>query len=140
MASEIIDIMVSLTLIMQEETQRLTTHERAGDLAELANAKVRLVGVLETELARLNREESGWVDAMDEEGREALGKALVALGEASTANADILERNITLSIEMMEAVTNEAKRISGNRAEIYGAKGNVSRIELATPISVNSEI
>lgn len=140
MASDIIDVMTSLTLIMQEETERLSARTGASDLAELANAKIRLVGVLETELARLNREQPNWVDALDEERREELGKALVALSEASSANADILERQMTLSLEMMEAVANEAKRLSGNRAEVYGARGNVSRIELATPISVDSEI
>lgn len=140
MASDIIDVMTSLALIMREETEGLSSHEKPGDLAELASAKIRLVGVLETELTRLNREEPNWVDMLDEERRDALGRALIALGEASTANADILERQISLSLEMMEAVTNEAKRLSGNRAEIYGARGNISRIELATPISVNSEI
>ncbi|MCJ8158663.1 flagellar biosynthesis protein FlgN [Sphingomonas sp. LaA6.9] len=139
MASNVIDVMASLTLIMNEETDRLRGHERALDLAELATAKVRLVGVLETELARINREQPGWTEALDDEQRDALANALIALGDASTANAAILERQIDLSAEMMGAVAAEAKRLSGSRTSTYGAQGNVSHMEMATPISINSE-
>lgn len=139
MASNLIDIMASLTLIMTEETERLGARERALDLAELAAAKVRLVGVLETELARLNREQPGWAEALDEETRERLANTLIALGDASTVNAQVLERQIDLSIEMMGAVAAEAKRLSGNRAATYGARGDLSQMDLATPISINSE-
>lgn len=139
MPSNAIDVMASLTLIMNEETDRLRARERGIDLAELASAKVRLVGMLETELARLEREQPGWADAMDEEQRERLSDALVALGEASTANAAILERQIGLSIEMMGAVASEAKRLAGKRASTYGASGDLSQTNLATPIAVNSE-
>ena len=139
MPSNAIDVMASLTLIMNEETDRLRARERGIDLAELAAAKVRLVGMLETELARLEREQPGWADAMEEDERERLSEALVALGEASTANAAILERQIGLSIEMMGAVANEARRLAGKRAYTYGASGDLSQTSLATPISVNSE-
>ncbi|RJF85707.1 flagellar biosynthesis protein FlgN [Sphingomonas cavernae] len=139
MASNVIDVMASLTLIMNEETDRLRGHERALDLAELATAKVRLVGVLETELARVNREQPGWTEALDDEERDALASALIALGDASTANAAILERQIDLSAEMMGAVAAEAKRLSGSRTSTYGARGDLSHMDLATPISVNSE-
>ncbi|ARS28994.1 hypothetical protein [Sphingomonas sp. KC8] len=139
MPANAIDVMASLTLIMNEETDRLRARERGIDLAELAAAKVRLVGMLETELARLEREQPGWADAMEEEERERLADALVALGEASAANAAILERQIDLSIEMMGAVAGEAKRLAGKRASTYGASGDLSHTNLATPISVNSE-
>lgn len=139
MASNLIDIMQSLTLIMTEETERLMTRDKARDLAELAIAKVRLVGVLEGELARLNREQPDWTAELDDEGRDALASALIALGDASTANAAILERQIDLSIEMMGAVATEAQRLAGKRTATYRATGDLSQTDLATPISVNSE-
>ncbi|AGH49038.1 MULTISPECIES: hypothetical protein [Sphingomonadales] len=138
MANEAIDVMASLTLIMNEETDRLRSREGGRDLAELASAKIRLVGVLESELARLDREKPGWARALDQDGRDQLAAALIALGEASTANAAILERQIDLSIEMMGAVTAEAKRLAGRRASTYGAAGNLAP-DFTAPISVNSE-
>lgn len=139
MASNIIDVMASLTLIMNEETERLRGHERSRELAELAAAKVRLVGVLEAELARVNRELPGWPEALDDELRDKLAQTLIALGDASTANAAILERQIDLSAEMMGAVAAEAKRLAGARTSTYGARGDLSHNDMATPISVNSE-
>jgi len=139
MASEAIDVMASLTLIMNEETGRLRSRERGRDLAELAAAKVRLVGVLETGLARLEREQPDWAAALDEEEREALTATLLALGEASAANAAILERQIDLSIEMMGAVANEARRLANRRAATYRASGDLDNADLAAPISINTE-
>ncbi|SNT18588.1 hypothetical protein SAMN06295912_15413 [Sphingomonas laterariae] len=139
MAANAIDVMASLTLIMNEETERLRSRERGRDLAELAAAKVRLVGVLETELARLEREAPGWANALDEAGREELSNALVALGEASATNALILERQIDLSVEMMGAVSAEARRLANRRAATYSARGDLANADLTAPISVNSE-
>lgn len=139
MAGNLVDIMASLSLIMNEESDRLSARDRSHDLAELAAAKIRLAGVLDTELARLEREQPGWAEAMDEDARRDLADALLVLGEASAANAALLERQIDLSIEMMGAFAAEARRLSGKRASTYGARGDVSALELAPPISVNSE-
>ena len=51
MIDNLIDVIASLTLIMREETDQLKAHCKNGSLAELAAAKLRLVGVLESELA-----------------------------------------------------------------------------------------
>ena len=135
MASNVIDVMASLTLIMNEETDRLRGHERALDLAELATAKVRLVGVLETELARVNREQPGWTEALDDEERDALANALIALGDASTANAAILERQIDLSAEMMGAVaaeaTSEVKQRSRSAAPTRAGQPRAARTRVS---------
>ncbi|WP_375195284.1 flagellar biosynthesis protein FlgN [Sphingobium sp.] len=139
MPSEMIDIMTSLTALMHEETQRLRGQERALDLAQLAAAKARLVGRLEEMLARRNRHQPEWTDQMDDEARERLAGCLADLREASAANAAILERQIELSMEMMTAIANEARRLSGNRAYTYGARGDLAKMELATPISFNTE-
>jgi hypothetical protein len=134
----LIDVITSLTLIMTEETERLKARDRE-DLTELATVKIRLTGVLEGDLARLNREQPGWADALEGDVREALSSSLIALGEASAANAAVLERQIDLSIELMAALAAEARRLSKKRAETYGSTGLLSPIDLATPISVNSQ-
>ncbi|KPH62784.1 flagellar biosynthesis protein FlgN [Novosphingobium sp. ST904] len=134
-----IEIMTSLSMVMREETERLEGRERALDLAELAAAKARLVGSLEEVLARRNRLEPEWTDQMDDETRERFAEALGELRAASLVNSALLERQIELSMEMMGAIANEAKRLSGNRAYTYGAKGDLARIDLTTPISFNTE-
>ncbi len=139
MIDNLIDVISSLALIMQEETARLAARDRGRDLAELAAAKLRLVGVLETELARIHREETDWADTLDERSRERLFATLRALGEASTANAAVLERQIDLSVEMLGAIASEAKRIAGRSTITYGAQGNLALFDPAMPISVNSE-
>lgn len=139
MPNDMIDIMASLTLIMNEETARLKGHERRLDLAELAAAKARLVGSLEELLARRNRQEPDWADTIDAEARERLTACLVDLREASTANARILERQIELSAGIMTAIADEARRLAGNRAHVYGARGDLAATDLATPISFNTE-
>ena len=139
MASNLVDIISSLTLIMNEETERLNARERGLDLAELAAVKIRLTGLLEGELARLNRTQPGWADTMDEAAKEALANGLVALGEASASNAAVLERQIDLSGELMAAFAAEARRISKSRAETYSASGLLAPIDPSSPISINSE-
>ncbi|MEN2786115.1 flagellar biosynthesis protein FlgN [Sphingomonas qilianensis] len=139
MPANALDIIASLTLIMNEETARLGAHERGQDIAELAAAKIRLAGLLDAELARLNRVQPDWALHLPEDGRDALSHAVIALGEASTANAAILERQIDLSVELMAAFENEARRASKSRAEVYGINGQLAPIDNATPISVNSE-
>lgn len=139
MPNEMIDIMTSLTAIMEEETLRLRGQERALDLAQLAGAKARLVGRLEEMLARRNRHQPEWAEQMDEETRDRLTQCLADLRTASATNANILERQIDLSMEMMTAIANEARRLAGNRAYTYGAQGDLAKMELATPISFNSE-
>jgi flagellar biosynthesis/type III secretory pathway chaperone len=52
MPDAMIDIMTSLTDIMNEESALLRSRDRASALGELAAAKARLVGQLEEALAR----------------------------------------------------------------------------------------
>ncbi|MBO9725430.1 MAG: flagellar biosynthesis protein FlgN [Novosphingobium sp.] len=139
MPNELIEIMTSLSLVMREETERLEGRERALDLAELAAAKTRLVGSLEEVLARRNRLDPEWTEQMDDETREALAAALGELRAASMVNSALLERQIELSMEMMGAIANEAKRLSGNRTYTYSPKGDIARLDLTTPISFNTE-
>lgn len=138
MADNLIDVIASLTLIMREETDQLAAHAKTGSLTELAAAKLRLVGVLEAELARITREQANWVDTLDDARRDKLFATLFALGEASAANAAALERQIDLSVELIGAIATEAKRIAGRSTTTYGVRGDLASFDPAAPISINS--
>ncbi|MEG3144354.1 flagellar biosynthesis protein FlgN [Sphingomonas sp. RT2P30] len=140
MASEFIDLLMSLIAIMEEETARLLAPGRHQDFAEMAAAKIKLVAALEIKTAEHGRKRSDWVSKLDAETREALTAAIRHLGAAATVNARVLERQIDLSTEMMSAVAAEARRLSGTRSAIYGASGALSQTEIATPISVNASL
>lgn len=140
MASEFIDIVTSLTAIMEEETARLLSPGRHRDFAEMAEAKVKLVAALETKIAQHARTRADWLATIDDETREMLTGAIEHLGAAAQVNARVLERQIDLSTEMMDAVATEARRLSGSRSAIYGSSGILSRSDNATPISVNSSL
>lgn len=139
MVSELVEAVRSLTSIMAEETARLEAPGRAADLAELATAKQRLVAYLEARTAELNRVDDAWLERLDEQERGELMAALAALKDASAPNAAVLQRHIELSRDMMEAITGEARRLTGTRHAVYGAAGGLSRIELPTPISLDSQ-
>ena len=140
MAAEIVDIVRSLTLIMEEETARLRGADSGGVLAEMAAAKARLVGLLEAKSAALSRHDATWLDALDPEPRAELMVALADLKQASGPNAAMLERHIELSLDLIAAVAAEAKRLSGSRSAVYGRSGGLSRVDLTAPISVNSRL
>ena len=139
MASDIIDLVQSLAALMREETAMLQTSARFGGLEEIAGAKTRLVGSLDARCAELSRADPQWLDSLDGETKEQLLAALGELRDASEPNREALARQIELSADMLAAVTAEAKRITGARHSVYGARGGLSRIEIATPISLNSQ-
>ncbi|WP_010219703.1 hypothetical protein [Sphingomonas sp. PAMC 26621] len=140
MASEFIDIITSLTAIMEEETVRLLAPGRHADFAEMAAAKIKLVSAIELKTSEHARTRAEWLSTLDEETRGRLTGAIRHLGAAAQVNARVLERQIDLSTEMMEAVAAEARRLSGMRGATYGASGVLCRTELATPISVNASL
>jgi hypothetical protein len=140
MPNNYLDTIVSLTAIMVEETARLQAPGRHGDFAEMAAAKIKLVAELETEAAARERTGDDWLATLSEEMRENLAAAVRDLGIAAAANARVLERQIDLSTEMMAAVAGEARRVTGSRSSIYGARGRVARSDAAAPISVNASL
>lgn len=140
MTHEFVDTIDSLVALMREETDRLLSPGPVGDLEELAAAKARLVGWLETRMVQLQREQPNWIERLEPEAREALNRSMAELRDVSAENANALERQIRLSVEMLEAITTEARRLSGTRTEIYCPRGDVSRIQLATPISINAQL
>lgn len=140
MDSEFIDTIRSLVSLMREETEQLLSPGPTGDLGEIAAAKARLVGWIEARSAYLEREQPDWLDRLEIEDRETLTGLLAELRDVSATNANAIQRQIMLSVEMLDAITGEARRLSGTRTETYCALGGVSRVELATPISVNARL
>ena len=140
MTFELIDTIESLVALMREETERLLSPGPTGNLEELAAAKARLVGWIDARTTQLDREQPGWLDRLEPASREALTQAVAELRDVSAENAKALERQIHLSIEMLDAITAEARRLSGTRTETYCPRGGVSRIQSATPISINTRL
>ena len=140
MTEHLLDLIRSLVILMEEETARLSAPGRFPDMAETAQAKVRLVASLETANARLTRENPKWMEELAEEERDVLREAVAALRDASAANSAILKRQIELSNEMMAAVTHEARRAAGTRSTTYGAAGDLLDVAGAAPISINTQL
>jgi hypothetical protein len=140
MTTELVDCIRSLINLMREETDRLLSTGPTGQIEEIASAKARLVGWIETRIVKLSREQPDWRARLDAEDRDLLTESLSELCEVSAQNGKALKRQIRLSVEMLDAIAAEAKRLSGTRSETYCHRGGISRIELATPISVNTQL
>ncbi|MHA6721108.1 flagellar protein FlgN [Sphingomonas sp. RS6] len=141
MTAQLIDAMVSLTALMEEESERLSRTPYLPQLGEIANAKLRLAGRIEAEVARLKREHPGeWLETVEGEERAALEEASRALRDASVVNARILSRQIELSAEMMAAIAAEAQRLTGSRSTTYSACGAIAGIDAPAPISINARL
>ncbi len=140
MAAELIDLMRSLTNIMEDESLLLVSPGRMAGVAELAAAKGRLVGQMEAELVRLSREAPDWLELISDETRGQLSEAARALQDASTVNVQVLERQIELSVDMMAAIAAEAQRATGKRNTAYGACGGMAGMSLPAPIAINARL
>jgi flagellar biosynthesis/type III secretory pathway chaperone len=141
MTEQLIDAMVSLTQIMEEESDRLGRGPYFPELPEIAQAKLRLTGRIEAEVARMKREApDDWAERLDPEAREQLAEASRGLRDASSINADILKRQIELSVEMMGAIAAEAQRLTGTRSMTYGACGGLGGMDAPAPISINARL
>jgi flagellar biosynthesis/type III secretory pathway chaperone len=134
------DAMVSLAALMDEESEKLVQAPFTRDLPEIANAKLRLTGRIESEVARLARETPDWMEALDDDARTELTEATLRLRDSSAVNQKILTRQIELSSEMMAAISAEAKRLSGAKNQTYGAKGGLAGIDAPSPISINQRL
>lgn len=140
MLDDLIDIIASLTAIMEEETDRLALPGPFPDLAELVGAKVRLAARLEMLIAQRTRAAPDWLAALAIDDRARIAAAMRVMHEAARCNAEILERHIGLAGEMMAAVSGEVQRLIGARNATYGARGALHRLELVVPIAVNARL
>jgi hypothetical protein len=140
MISDVLDGINSLVSIMREESDLLVRPEPPIGLPELASAKIRLAANLEAQLAQLEREKKDWRGLLKKAEKSKLSDALDTLQTVSARNADILRRQMDLSVEMMGAIAAEAKRLAGTRSETYGSAGTVFRKDASMPISINTSL
>lgn len=140
MIDELIDTVRSLNALMREETEILLSSGSRRDVEEIAGAKLRLTAILETQMVALGREDDAWRDTLEPEARAALAEALDEMQSVSAENAQVLFRQIELSRDMMDAIADEAKRLSGTRSQTYGASGGLFQLDQTTPISVNTSL
>ncbi len=141
MITQLVDAMISLTSLMEEESERLARTPYVPELGEIADAKLRLAGRIEAEVARLKRESpDDWLETLEPDAREQLSEASRALRDASIVNSRILSRQIELSAEMMAAIAAEAQRLTGSRSTTYSACGGLSGLDAPAPISVNARL
>ena len=138
MIDRLTDVLESLLLLMDEETRHLRDSPFGSALPELAATKVRLVGQLDQMTAAYGRSTAGGDRALDDAQRTRLADLLARLEATSAANAAALERQIDLSVEMIGAITTEAKRLAGRATATYGAQGHLSRFDPTMPIAINS--
>jgi len=136
----LLDTILSLTALMEEESDKLVTPGLHPELGECSAAKVRLVASLETRHAQLDREQPGWMEALDPDGRSRMLAAIASLHDASVINAEVLARQIELSTEMIAAVAAEVQRVTGTSSATYGAHGGLFQTAQATPISLNAKL
>jgi hypothetical protein len=140
MTEQLVDAMVSLTALMEEESEKLARTPYLPELGEIASAKLRLTGRIEAEVARLKRTSRDWLGTLTPEEREPLKDASRNLRDASAVNQQILSRQIELSAEMMAAIAAEAQRLTGTRSTTYGACGGLGGMDAPAPISINARL
>lgn len=140
MITKLIDTAQSLTKLMRDETKDLEERGRHADHEEIANAKGRLAAALEVEIARLNRETPDWQNDLDTDQRSELALAMQDLRDAAAVNQEILGRHLELSNQLIAAVTDEAKRVTGNGGISYQSSGAIAAADKSAPISVNTSL
>ncbi len=139
MSEAVLSTIHSLAALTRDETALLQAGQRDG-VAELASAKLKLTASLEKQLAELCRQRAEWQSELDADERQALAEAVVELKVVSAENAIVLQRQIELSRELLDAIAAEAKRLGGTRSETYASSGGLRRLELPAPISVNATL
>ena len=137
METDLLDLFRSLTSISAEETL-LLQHGRRGEIAELVAAKTRLVGAVDSEVARLDRTNPAWRDALPADMRAELAELAEQLRDICANNGAALKRQIDLSNEMMAEIAADARRRRGSGSAAYGSSGAMTGAGAAVPISVNA--
>lgn len=140
MTAQLLDTIVSLTALMEEESDMLAAPGLHPALGECSAAKVRLVACLDMRTAQLDREQPGWMEALDAPTRDRMLAAIAGLHDASVVNAEVLGRQIALSTEMLAAVAAEVQRMTGTGGATYRANGGLCHGAQATPISLNTRL
>lgn len=139
MSIELIEAILSLGMVIEEENARLQETGYDPLLPGLVAAKIRLVGIIEAENVRVSAADRDWCAELDEAAHAELRGSIKSLFDQLDLNQQLLGRRLALCDDLIGAITSEAKRASGGRSTVYGAKGALTHADQATPISVNSK-
>lgn len=139
MPAELIEALTSLDLILAEETAQLASRGYDPLLGQLVAAKTRTAGTIERHWLRLFGAGADPA-ALALADRAALAERIGATLDRLRANAHLIERRIALCDDLLGAISAEAKRASGGRSLVYGARGALARSDQATPISINTSL
>lgn len=139
MQTDLVDLFRSLASISEEETF-LLRQGRRGEIAGLVQAKTRLVGAVDGEVARLDRVSPDWRDALDGDTRDELTELAGRLRTICAENGAALKRQIDLSDEMMAEIAADARRRHGSGSAAYGATGLIAGAGSTVPISLNASL
>lgn len=132
------DLLTSLLLLMEEETQYIRSCTFDATLPELAATKIRLIGQLEHVTAVIARDEQNWSATLTEQDRAHLTDMLRTFETTAADNRAALKRQIDLSVELIGAIAAEARRQAGRSSSTYGAAGTLSVYDPTMPIAINS--
>lgn len=140
MPAELADALAALATVIDDENDRLISPVPHPDLPAIVAAKVRLSGQVQAHTARLSRDQPDWLTGLDEPTRASVGAAIEVLLRRLDVNARLLERRIALCDDLMGAISDEARRLSGARSATYGARGAIVHNRRAAPISLNNSL
>lgn len=140
MPAELAEALSSLAQLIDEENDRLTRPALHPDMPAIVEAKLRLSSQVQVHSARLAREQPDWLTGLDAPTRAAVGVAIEGLLRRLDVNARLLERRIALCDDLMGAIADEARRLSGARSATYGARGAIVHSQRAAPISLNNTL
>jgi|GEM_PF-559356 len=135
--TELVGTMNALIQLMEQESEALAVVGPHAGLAALARAKLRLVAHMDQITAKLRRGQTDWIEALEGDDRDRFAEASEALFQAASVNSAVLERQIDLSGEMLQAVGQEMERLTGRRSTTYSRLGDVRRAQAHMPLTIN---
>jgi len=140
MPAELAEALSALAQLIDDENDRLISPVPQSDLPVIVAAKIRLSGQVQAHSARLAREQPDWLNGLDETMRESVSAAVEILLRRLDVNVRLLERRMALCDDLMGAISDEARRLSGARSATYGARGAIVQTQRAAPISLNNTL
>lgn len=137
--AELLDTMIDLIRLMEEESELLALSGPRGTIEAIAQAKIRLADRMEAQCAALYRLDPGWMEALAADDRRTFAETSEDLNRAATVNSAILERQIGLSAEMLDAVGKELERVTGRGGTTYSRRGAMRRPRSSPPLSIDGK-
>lgn len=135
---ECIRLAEALIAVIEEETRRLSAGELASSLKSLVSSKVRQAEQLERQLVILKKSDPAAIKATGEEKHGQLGEALQRLVEVCADNGKVIVRRQALSDDLLGAILDEARRVSGATIMRYCEKGGSKPGHRSAAVSIDA--